>query len=371
MSKFLKEISIQINTALTLNQIIESGKIPHAFLFSGPEGIGKEFLALQFTKAISDKLSNESNSDHIISKIENFNEPYLKYVFPLPRGKNETDSVGPFEKLSEEEIELIKNELKQKSLNPFYRINIPKAKSIKINSIRDIHKFLSTSFQDLRYRVILISEAHLMNEEAQNALLKNLEEPPEGVIFILCTAYPERLRTTIHSRCWSVNIAPLTDAEVIFILTSYYNCDKVLTEKIVPFAAGSITKALELIDNDFIELRERTIRILRYSFARRFHSAFTEFKQIADDKDEVQLILIIRMIVTWLNDLYRYRNNYNKYFFTDHLQTLEKFNSRYPSLDLRDIANRIDSIGSSLKNNININTAIGNVISELSSIVPQ
>lgn len=371
MSKFLTDIFVQKNAALTLNQIIESGKIPHAFLFLGPEGTGKEYLALEFTKALADRFSVESDKRSILNKIENFNEPFIKYIFPLPRGKNETDSAGPFEKLSEEEIGLIKTELKEKVNNPFYRLNIPKARNIKINSIRDVHKFLSTSFKDIKFRVILISDAHMMNEEAQNALLKNLEEPPEGVIFILCTSYPERLRSTIHSRCWKINIASLPDEDVKNILINYFNCDKILAEQIIPFAAGSITRALELIENDFVELRERTIRILRYSFAKRYHSAFSEFKSISDEKDEIQFRLIIRMILTWLNDLYRYRNNYEKYFFIEHLQTLQKFNSKYPSIELRDATNRIDAIGNSLKNNININTAIGNVVAELSSIIPQ
>ena len=61
-----------------------------------------------------------------------------------------------------------------------------------------------------------------MNTEAQNALLKNLEEPPEGVIFILCTSSPEKLRETIRSRCWRINFQPLDDNQLYEILVEKF-----------------------------------------------------------------------------------------------------------------------------------------------------
>ena len=61
-----------------------------------------------------------------------------------------------------------------------------------------------------------------MNEESQNALLKNLEEPPDGVIIILCTSSPEKLRETIRSRCWKVNFRPLPSQIVKEILINKF-----------------------------------------------------------------------------------------------------------------------------------------------------
>lgn len=369
MNNFLDEIFAQHKATDILKQIIESGKIPHAFLFKGSDGVGKEYLALQFAKAVTDKFSIDEKKDQFISNLNKLNEPYIKYIYPLPRGKNETDDSGQFEKLNPEDIELIQEELKKKANNPFYKISLPKANKIKINSIRDIIKFLSVSFDDLHHRFILISDAHLMNEESQNALLKNLEEPPDGVIFILCTAYPERLRETIKSRCWTINLAPLSDDEIIKVLSEYFEIEKSQAQKVVPFASGSVNSALELIENDFDELREKTIRILRNAFGKRFHSAFSEFAKISETQDQVQLRLIIKMIITWLNDLHRYKNDYGRYFFKEHLETLQKFNSKFPGIELNGVTHKIDSIGNSLKNNINLNTAIGNIVAELSSII--
>jgi DNA polymerase-3 subunit delta' len=371
MTNYLSEIIVQKRSAEALERIIDSDKIPHAFLLKGPAGVGKEYLAIQFAKRIAEKFSDEDKKQSLISNIEKLNEPYIKYIFPLPRGKNENDSSNPYEKLTDDDLEIIREELRNKSQNPFYKITIPKANLIKVNSIRDIIKFLSVSFDDIKYRIILISDAHLMNEESQNALLKNLEEPPHGVIFILCTAYPERLRETIRSRCWSMNFPPLSDDEVSNILELYFKIDKATSEKVIPFSSGSVASALELIENDFEELREKTIRILRFSFGKRFHSAFSEFSGIAESQDQLKLKLIIKMIITWLNDLHRYKNNFGHYFFSDHLDTLQKFTNRFPELELNNVTNKIDLIGNYLKNNINLNTAIGNIVAELSSIIPQ
>lgn len=370
MNKFLFSLQSQSKVSQSLSQIIDSDKIPHAFLFKGPDGVGKEFFALQFAKTIADKFSADENKETLLSKIEKLNEPHIKYIFALPRGKNENDTNSPYEKLSDGELELIQFELSKKINNPFYKLQIPKANTIKINSIRDINKFLSTRFEELKYRIILISEAHLMNETSQNALLKSLEEPPSGVIFILCSAYPERLRETIRSRCWTINFNPIEDNELIDILTNRFEIEKSVAVKVVPFASGSITSALELINNDFEELREKTIRILRFSFGKRFNSAFTELSDISENHDQVQLKILIKMIITWLNDLHRFKTGYRNYFFIDHLETLQKFNTKFPDLDLTRVTNQIDLIGNSLKNNINVNTAIGNLIAELAAIIP-
>lgn len=70
-----------------MSQILDSDKIAHAFLFKGPDGVGKEFLALQFAKSIADKYSIAKNNETLLGRIEKLNEPYIKYIFALPRGK--------------------------------------------------------------------------------------------------------------------------------------------------------------------------------------------------------------------------------------------------------------------------------------------
>ncbi|MFZ1519377.1 MAG: AAA family ATPase [Ignavibacteriaceae bacterium] len=367
MTNFIEEIPGNDKVKQILTNIVQSKNIPHAFLFVGQEGVGKENAALAFAKEINTANTDIDLTSKIVKAINSLNEPYLKYIFPLPRGKNETDQNNPYEKIIEDEIEIINSEFQKKHLNPFYKMVIPRANIIKINSIRDIHKYLSLNYDDVQFRVILISQAHLMNEESQNSLLKNLEEPPEGVIFILCTDSPEKLRETIRSRCWNINFQPLDNLSLSNILSKNFLLDKNIIDEVVPFSGGSIQDVILLIDNDFEELREKTIRILRYSFGRKYHSAFVEFEEIIAESDQTKLKLIIRMILIWLNDFQKYRiDEDSKIFFVRHKETLEKFKYKFPDIELSMVTNNLDNISSSLRKNLNLNIAVSNIISQLS-----
>jgi len=368
MTDFFKEIPGQQRVKNILSKYYLTSSVPHAILFVGPDGVGKENVAVRFAQSINSlELENDKGSK-ILSQIENLSEPYVKYIIPLPRGKNETDSDGPTDKLTTDDIELLHSELGKKVENPYYKINLPRANNIKINSIRSIKRFLSLEYEDVAYRFIIISSAHLMNEAAQNALLKNLEEPPKGVIFILITPFPERLRETILSRCWKVNFDPLSNEELIKVLSNNFYVDIDIAKLVVPFADGSVTNALKLIDMDIRKLSEKTISILRYSFGRKYHSAFEEFNSLLSEQSAENLQIIVKMIITWLSDLQKYKNGIDHYLFSEHKDTLEKFNSKFPDVELKGIVFKLDQLSSSIKNNININLLTANVIFELSAL---
>ena len=296
-------------------------------------------------------------------------EPYIKFIFPLPRGKNENDSSSPTEKLNPEELSAIQEEINKKSKNPYYKVSVPRSTNIKISSIRDIKKFLSFEYDDIAYRVIIISDAHLMNEESQNALLKSLEEPPRGVVFILTTSNPLSLRETIRSRCWTIGFQPLSENDTAEILSEYFDTDKQLAVKIAPFSGGSVKNALNLIDNDFDKLLEKTIYILRYSFGRKYHSALEEFAPIMKDNNSDSVNLLIQLIIIWLNDFQKYKYGNKDLYFEEYSETLEKFYKRFPDLDVSETVYKLDRLSSIVKSNINLNLIILNIVFELSLLV--
>ena len=367
MNNKWKGICGQQSSLDILDRLILFSNIPHAFLFTGIDGVGKEFTAIKFTAAVN--CIGTLNSGHIDQIISSYSEPYVKFIYPLPRGKNETDESGPFEKLSSDDLDLIKEELQKKKENPYYKLSIPKAAKIKVNSIRDIKKFLSFNYSDIKYRTVLISDAHLMNEEAQNALLKNLEEPPGGVIFILITPYPGLLRETIRSRCWNLNFSPLNNYELKEVLVSYFNIEPNLAESVAPFSNGSITNALNLLETDFNFLLDKVISILRFSFAKKYHSALDEISYFLKEDSANRMKILIKMIIIWLNDIQRHRIGNTHYFFDKYAETLEKFNLRFPLISLNDTVVRIDYFGSVIPNNINLNLIAVNIIYELSALV--
>lgn len=368
MNSIIDKIPGQQRIKLILNNFLLSKIFPNAFLFTGPEGVGKDNAAIQFAKAIVFSQS-KSEAGQALRLIEQLQEPYLKLIFPLPRGKNEVESSSPTEKLTQDELELVIEQLDIKAKNLFHKISIPKANTIKINSIRDIKKFLSMDYEEVGFRFVIISEAHLMNEESQNSLLKSLEEPPEKVIFILTTSFPSKLRSTILSRCWRINFDPLDNESVVSILTNYFDIDKKTAEEVAPFAMGSVQNALRLLMLDFHILKEKTISVLRYSFGRKFHSAFNELNSVFSDQNSASFQTLVNMIITWVNDIQRHRLQFNRYFYKDYLETLEKFNRKFPKVDLNGLTSRLDKLSNLPQNNINPSLLSANLVFELASVV--
>ncbi len=367
MNKLWDEIPGQIKAKGILDRICESRRVPHAFLFCGNDGVGKFFIAIQLAKIINHK------SDHLISdiinrKISSLQEPYLKLIIPLPRGKGETGDDNATEKLSKEVILSISDEIGKKTKNLYHKIFIENANNIKINSIREITKFVNTSIDGLEYRFVIIEDSHLMNDQAQNALLKNLEEPPEGIIFILLTSNKDKLLPTILSRCWQINFEPLSAELIKSILIKYFSIEIETAAKISNFSEGSVTSALSLLNTDFNILLEKTISFLRFSLGKKYNIAYRELNSIIKQSHNETIKIITRLIKAWLNDVVRNKYSLMKYFFEDYKETLEKFNERFDQTKVRNIFSTIDKIEGYEDKNINLNVVYLNLIFEIASI---
>jgi DNA polymerase-3 subunit delta' len=338
-----------------LSGFLTNKRIPQAFLLSGPPGVGKDFLAIRFANLLNTRIDEFTDNSHFKEIIR---EPAIKFICPLPVGKNETSDDGPFDRLSQSDIELIQEEFQKKEQNPYYSIKIPKANGIKISSIRSLTKYISLKYDEFDYKTIIISEAHLMNEPAQNSLLKNLEEPPEGFVFILTTSEPSLLRETIKSRCWFIECRPLEKSEISEILVNFFFVDYSESELLAHISEGSVAKALYLKEKNLFERQSSVIAFLRYSLSGRFKSAHNEIKDVLTANDSELFRLYISLVLYWFEDFKRYlvglRNNL---FFEKHIDTFEKFSQKYSKLDSTKAINSIEKILFYIENN-NVNMQI-------------
>src|SRR6187402_3053072 len=127
--------------------------------------------------------------------------------------------------------------------------------SIKIDVVRDV--LSRTGFRPFegRKRVVLIREADSLEPASQNSLLKSLEEPPPGTMFILTTAVPGALLPTVRSRCMRLRFGRLTSAEIAAALIRDHDYSDVDAKQTAPLADGSLGQALSLIDNDLTMFR--------------------------------------------------------------------------------------------------------------------
>ncbi len=359
------EVYEQTRAKEILTRFIKSRRVPHALIFYGSEGVGKFNIALNFAGAIYNEFTSEH---HHLEKILKLREPYIKLITPLPRGKGENPDDSPTAKLTQNQIENLQSEIEKLTENPYYKLKIEGANTIKINSIRDIKKFISVDYHDIPYRFIFILDAHLMNEQAQNALLKSLEEPPEGLVFILITNNVDLLLPTIQSRCWQIKFQPLSEKSVVDILKSKFGIEDENARRAAHFSGGSIQAALKLIEYDIEFLLETVISILRYSISRKYYTTIEYINKIVSSKNVEELTLVISLVKVWLNDLIRNRYSYHDYYFEEFRDTLIKFNEKFPEAQVEKVFENLTEYEKGLSRNLNLNVITLNLIFELASL---
>ncbi len=145
---------------------------------------------------------------------------------------------------------LINEELAKKVKWPYYHLQIDGANDIRIAAIRKLRKDIYLAHDTGSIRVVIILRAHLMNVEAANALLKILEEPPEGTVFLLTTEFPDRLPDTIRSRCAMHHIPELSWMLIRDDLVTKKGVDAVQAEISARMAMGDLAAAHTYAEQD-------------------------------------------------------------------------------------------------------------------------
>ncbi|MBO8239218.1 DNA polymerase III subunit delta' [Prochlorococcus marinus XMU1412] len=224
---FLNE---EVNTFL--KNIMQNKSLANGYIFYGAEGLGKKQTALQFIKEI---FKQSSQGENVEQRITNNNHP--DFLIIEPDSLLATKSSGSFDL--------------EKTIRSGSEI-------IKIAQIRNIKTFLSQKSIHSEKKIVLIIDAHLLNEAASNCLLKTLEEPSNG-IFILLTSQLNLLLDTIISRCQIVRFRPFSSKQIKSILKEYLDTSKlkintkIKLEDLINSSNGSPNQLLKNIEiwNDF------------------------------------------------------------------------------------------------------------------------
>ena len=250
-----------------LEKIKNSGKIPHALLFHGDEGVGKESTAIEFAaylNCLKPQNSFACRNCPSCNKIISNNHEYIDYVFPLPKGKITSKKDDISKSFTEKTLTEYNYELKQKLSNPFHEIAINGANTILINSIRTIKRKVYRSIESNSYRVVLVFKSEKLcypNNESANSLLKILEEPPKRTIFILVTSKKNLLLDTIKSRCIEFYF-PTTNIENFNNYNDFSNYTDIDLYRLFN---GNI-KYVKTLDDDFIDELTKLMKNYHESF---------------------------------------------------------------------------------------------------------
>lgn len=267
------------------------GRVAHAYLFYGPEGVGKEALALQWAQTLLCERQGEWACGECKScrRIRLFDHPDVHFIFPRPLSATEEERREVLESVAQ---------------NPFFRSRPWENPQILIGDIRDIkHKLSMTSYEG-RGVAIIIAEAEKMRDEPANALLKILEEPPERTYFIVTTSAMEALVPTIVSRCHPLRFSPMPKHELMNILSAQFGVDAARAEFVAGLAGGSLRRAFAMLVEESVDsLRQQAVQLLRTAFKAGRPAEQAEFVEtLVKERDRRELRQMLEFCLLWIRD---------------------------------------------------------------------
>jgi DNA polymerase-3 subunit delta' len=346
----------QLRVKKLLQSAIKRDHLAHALLFLGPEGAGQDAVALELAKVLNCSSHASTACDHCPDCLQSaeMQHPNVQLIFPLPVGKNEEAGDAPLAKLSPTELELVREQLRLKTANPYHMIIIPKATLIKVNSIRAIRRSASMSAFSEGKKVYIISNADKMNDEAANALLKTLEEPLQDTAIILTTANSDQLLPTIVSRCQRIRFDPLSESDIRDGLVSHLNLDPEKAELLAEVAAGSYTRAIELVDADLSVYRDEVVDFLRTMLYRSREELFKAIQDMTDGSDRKEIERSLIMLQAWFHDALIAREGVHVRKHLTENTTLRKFIEIHPNADYGKVHEILSGAISSVNKNVYI-----------------
>lgn len=270
---------------------VAEGRIPHAQLLCGPEGVGKLPLAIAYAQYICCENRGAHDACGMCPSCVKYNKlihPDLHFVFPIikPAGKTSTvcdDFIGEFRDLVLEKIYF--------NVDEWYARMSGDAKQgmIYTNESEEIVRKLSMKTYESEYKVMIVWLPEKLHETAANKLLKILEEPYEKTVFLLVSNAPDEILTTILSRTQQINVPKLPDAEVTrALLARHHGLTETEAADAARVANGSFLKA-EMILEEENENRvnfDRFVSIMRLAWQvgnRKDHASLKTLRKWADD----------------------------------------------------------------------------------------
>lgn len=247
--KCFMEIIGNRKTIKLLDRIVASGKVANAYLFLGPENVGKFMLAKEFAA----KLSSDPSEN-------------------LGRINSNLIIIEP-------EIEVVKS--------------VTKKLDIKVETIRELQHKLSLTAYGIGYKAVIINDAERLNKTAQNALLKTLEEPNARVVLILVSKDEKRLLPTILSRCQKIKFGLVGRQEMQVLVAS-----DAKQKEIIFWSAGRPGIAKKLLDDPLeLEYREKTARELADIFSKNTSERFSLAETWSKDDQEISKKLDLWQVI--------------------------------------------------------------------------
>ena len=298
-----------------ISSAVENNRVSHAYILNGERGSGKRMLANLFAMTLlCETGKNEPcGKCHSCKQAESGNHPDI------------------------------------------IRVTHEKPNSISVDDIRtQVNNTVDIKPYQGPYKVYIIPQADLMTPQAQNAILKTIEEPPSYAVFLLLTENAETLLPTINSRCVMLKLRNIKDTLIKKYLMENLEVPDYKADMCTAFAQGNMGRAIMLANSEhFNEIREEAVQLLKHIHDMELNEIVAAVKNISVYKLEITDYLDIIMI--WYRDvlLYKATKEIDKVVFKDQLQSIKEQarKSSYEGIEL--ILESLEKAKARLKANVN------------------
>ena len=298
-----------------ISSAVENNRVSHAYILNGERGSGKKMLAnlLAMTLLCETGDNEPCGKCHSCKQAESGNHPDI------------------------------------------IRVTHEKPNSISVDDIRtQVNNTVDIKPYQGPYKVYIIPQADMMTPQAQNAILKTIEEPPSYAVFLLLTENAETLLPTINSRCVMLKLRNIKDTLIKKYLMENLEIPDYKADMCTAFAQGNMGRAIMLANSDhFNEIREEAVQLLKHINEMELNEIVAAVKNISVYKLEITDYLDIIMI--WYRDvlLYKATKEIDKVVFKDQLQSIKEQarKSSYEGIEL--ILESLEKAKARLKANVN------------------
>ena len=298
-----------------ISSAVENNRVSHAYILNGERGSGKKMLANLFAMTLLCETGDNEpcGKCHSCKQAESGNHPDI------------------------------------------IRVTHEKPNSISVDDIRThVNNTVDIKPYQGPYKVYIIPQADMMTPQAQNAILKTIEEPPSYAVFLLLTENAETLLPTINSRCVMLKLRNIKDTLIKKYLMENLEIPDYKADMCTAFAQGNMGRAIMLANSDhFNEIREEAVQLLKHISEMELNEIVAAVKNISVYKLEITDYLDIIMI--WYRDvlLYKATKEIDKVVFKDQLQSIKEQarKSSYEGIEL--ILESLEKAKARLKANVN------------------
>lgn len=298
-----------------ISSAVENNRVSHAYILNGERGSGKKMLANLFAMTLLCETGDNEpcGKCHSCKQAESGNHPDI------------------------------------------IRVTHEKPNSISVDDIRtQVNNTVDIKPYQGPYKVYIIPQADMMTPQAQNAILKTIEEPPSYAVFLLLTENAETLLPTINSRCVMLKLRNIKDTLIKKYLMDNLEIPDYKADMCTAFAQGNMGRAIMLANSDhFNEIREEAVQLLKHISEMELNEIVAAVKNISVYKLEITDYLDIIMI--WYRDvlLYKATKEIDKVVFKDQLQSIKEQarKSSYEGIEL--ILESLEKAKARLKANVN------------------